>query len=116
MDPLDLEVSKLCEVRQFQVALLSRSDSDSVVIVNDSRVELYGEQSEEPLDVLAIQEKFLLSVYEVKEGGFNQCLPSDNPVAMCFDHFGWCGRTVEQFDVLSKLNGFSSFMGDSVEI
>ena len=56
VDPLDLQVAELKEVRQVDIPSLSCPDADGSVIVNDSVVVLNGECCKVALDVSPVAE------------------------------------------------------------
>jgi hypothetical protein len=54
--------------------------------------------------VFSVSLKFLFPVSKDEQGGIDQAIPGDNPVSMGLNGFGWCGRSMEEFEVLTEFD------------
>jgi hypothetical protein len=106
LDPKDVEIGDSFGGSEQEVAVLSASNSDSFVEIDDSGVEGLGESSEQAFDIRAVVAEFLASVGKNVGDGVSRFLPSDDPLAMGVHGASRFRCPHDEFDVSESFGPF----------
>jgi hypothetical protein len=112
VDPLQMEVRELIKLCEFQVLALGDSDSDSLVIVDDSVVDRSWRRGKESHDVVAVATEFSFSMGKDKQRGIDEGVESHDPLSVGLNCSGWFGWPSHNFKSFANCMRFFVFMAD----